>query len=71
MTITENMRNNLEPKGTLQVCHLHMNGHFDKEFIWRCIDELDRMYMRCAAGDRPTALEQLAYELLMESAHLK
>lgn len=68
--ITRQMRENLEPKGALDVCYVHMNTHYNKEFIWKCIDELEKMPMRMALGDKPSCLEQLAYELLMESAYL-
>ena len=70
-SITQQMRDNLAPKGTADLCHIFMRcGHFEKDFIWKCIDELERMPMRAAVGDTPTNLEKLAYELLMESSYL-
>ena len=71
MSITERMRNNLRPRGTLQVIGLHLNDRFfDAGFINQCIDELDRMTARAAVGDVPSNLEKLAYTLLMDSAYI-
>ena len=71
-SIADQLRDNLAPKGTADLCHIFMRcGHFDREFIWKCIDELERMPMRAAVGDTPTNLEKLAYMLLMESAGLE
>jgi hypothetical protein len=41
------------------------------EFIEKCIAELERMPVRSALGEPPTALEQLAYTLLCDSAYIK
>lgn len=71
MSITERMRNNLRPRGTLQVIGLHLNDRFfDAGFINSCIDELDRMTARAAVGDVSSNLEKLAYTLLMDSAYI-
>lgn len=71
MSITERMRNNLQPRGTLQVVGLHLNERFfDVAFINACIDELDRMTARAAVSDVPSNLEKLAYTLLMDSAYI-
>jgi hypothetical protein len=42
----------------------------NKDFVDRCLDELERMPMRAAVGDGPTHLEQLAYQLLLDSAYI-
>ena len=69
--ITRRMRENLEPKGTLDVCYIHINTHYEREFIWKCIEELEKISMLHALDDKiPSCLERLAYELLMESAYL-
>jgi hypothetical protein len=72
MTLIERMRNNLQPQGTAPVVNLRLNGvaMFNKEFVDKCLDELERMPMRAAVGDGPTHLEQLAYQLLLDSAYI-
>jgi hypothetical protein len=72
MTLIERLRNNLQPRGTAPVVNLRLNGvaMFNKEFVDRCLDELERMPMRAAVGDGPTHLEQLAYQLLLDSAYI-
>jgi hypothetical protein len=72
MTLIERLRNNLQPRGTAPLVQLRINGvgMFNKEFVDKCLDELERMPMRSAVGDGPTHLEQLAYQLLLDSAYI-
>ena len=72
MTLIERLRNNLQPQGTAPLVQLRLNGvaMFNKEFVDRCLDELERMPIRAAVGDGPTNLERLAYQLLMDSAYI-
>ena len=71
LNIIERMRANIVPTGTLPVVGLHIRDRFyHKEFIDKCIDELERMPIRVACGDLPTNLEKLAFELLMDSAYI-
>lgn len=71
-TIVERMRNNLQPSGTAPVVQLIIAkyGMFDVNFVHQCIDELERMPFRVAVGDKPTKLEQLAYQILLDSAFI-
>jgi hypothetical protein len=68
------LRNRLQPMGTAPVVLLrpiHSVGiamHVD--FVQKCIDELERMPMRVELGQPPTNLESLAYQLLLDSAHI-
>lgn len=70
--IIQRMRDNLQPRGTAPVVQLHLAGYgmFHKEFVDKCIDELERMHIRVALGDMPSNLEKLAYELLKDSAYI-
>lgn len=71
-TIVERMRNQLRPRGTAPVVQLHIAGYgmFNSDFVTQCIDELDKMHIRAACGDKPTALERLAYQVLLDSAYI-
>lgn len=70
-SITQQMREVLAPKGAARVSHLQMDNQFvDYDFVLNCIDELEKMPIRAAMGDKPTALEQLAYMLLCDSAFI-
>lgn len=72
MTLIEKLRNNLQPRGSLQVVGLHLNDRFfDAAFINECIADLEAMEMRAELGDRVTSLEKLAYTLLMDSAYIE
>lgn len=72
MTIPDRMRAVLQPKGTAPVVGLHLNDRFfHKDFIDKCIDELDRMTLKAAVGDAPSNLEKLAYMLLCDSAYIE
>lgn len=73
MTLIERLRNNLQPRGTAPIVGLHTNGSgiwMDKEFVDKCIDEIEQMPMRAAVGDGPSNLEKLAYQLLLDSAYI-
>ena len=71
-TIIERLRNQLQPRGTAPVVQLFIAGYgmYNSDFVTKCIDELDRMHLRAAVGDKPTALEQLAYQVLLDSAYI-
>lgn len=75
MTLIEKLRNNLRPLGTAPIVllrPLHSCGiEMHADFVTKCIDELERMPIRAALGDRPTCLEQLAYQLLLDSAYIE
>lgn len=73
LTITERMRHYLQPKGTAPIVQLHLAeyGMFNHDFISGCIDELEKMPMRATIGEPPTKLEQLAYQLLCDSAYIE
>lgn len=45
--------------------------YYKKEFIQRCLDEIDRIPMRVALGDNPSNLEKLAYDLLCVGSFTK
>lgn len=72
MNIIERLRANLKPTGTAPVVQLQTAnyGMFNSDFVSKCIDEIERMNIRIACGDKPTALEQLAIQLLLDSAYI-
>jgi hypothetical protein len=73
LTITERMRHYMKPKGSAPIVQLHLaeHGMFNHDFISACIDELEKMTVRAALGEPPTKLEQLAYQLLCDSAYIE
>lgn len=74
MTITERMRNALQPQGTSPIVRLHCGNsdmYVNHDFVTKCIDELDKMQARALLGDAPSNLEKLAYMLLCDSAYIK
>ncbi len=71
--IIHQLRNNLRPGGTLPVVFLKPYGNYmelNADFVSACIDEVEKMPMRVALGDKPSKLEQVAYMLLCESAYI-
>jgi hypothetical protein len=72
--IISRLRENLQPKGTAPIVLLrpmHSVGiEMSAEFVEKCIDETERIPARVAMGDFPSRLEQLAYQLLLDSAHI-
>jgi hypothetical protein len=72
VTLIERLRNNLQPRGTAPLVKLQLKGAamFNKEFVDKCLDELERMPMRAAVGNGPTDLEKLAYQVLLDSAYI-
>lgn len=69
--LIERLRSALVPRGTADIVPLHLEERFfSHSFITKCIDELEKMPIRAALGDTPTALEQLAYHLLCDSAYI-
>lgn len=72
MSIPDRMRAVLQPKGTAPVVGLHLNDRFfHKDFIYNCIEELERMPLKAALGEKPSNLEKLAYMLLCDSAYIE
>lgn len=74
MTIIEQLRNSLQPRGTdpiviLRTMSVGIVLHAD--FVTKCIDELERMPMRAMLGEEPSNLERLAYMLLCDSAYIE
>jgi len=74
MTLIERLRNNLQPKGTAPIVCLKPLGScgiwMHADFVSKCIDELERMEIRVALGDKISNLEKLAYQLLLDSAYI-
>ncbi len=67
----------LRGKGTSNVVRIGFSGsgsagYYHREFVEKCIAEMDRVMVRVATGlDKATPLEALAIQLLMDSAYLK
>jgi hypothetical protein len=72
MSIISRLRATLKPQGTAPAVQLRLSGYglFNADFITQCIDEAERLNIRVACGDRPTALEKLALNLLLDSADI-
>ena len=74
MTLIERLRHALQPTGTASVvllrplhsCGIEMNA----DFVAECINELDRIPIRVALGEKISNLEKLAFELLLDSAYI-
>ena len=72
-TIISRLRAQLQPKGTAPIVILKPLGcgiEMHKDFVSKCIDELERIPARVACGDMPSNLEKLAYQLLLDSAYI-
>ena len=73
MTIIEQLRNSLRPKGTAPIVILRPMGvgiELHADFVTKCIDELERMPLLAILGEEPSNLERLAYMLLCDSAYI-
>jgi hypothetical protein len=73
MTIIEQLRNHLQPRGTAPIVILRPRGvglEMHADFVSKCIDELERMPMLAVLGENPSNLEKLAYMLLCDSAYI-
>lgn len=72
MDVIERLRNNLQPQGAAPVVRLHLAsyGMFDSNFVSDCIDDLEKIVIRAELGVLPSNLEKLAYQLLLDSAHI-
>jgi hypothetical protein len=72
MDIIERLRNNLQPRGTAPVVRLRLAGYgmFNSDFVSKCIDDLEKIPLRAHLGEYPSNLEKLAYQLLLDSAHI-
>lgn len=71
--IIDRLRAQLQPRGTAPVVGLNTRYAgiwMHKEFVDKCIDELEKIPARIAVGDGPTNLEKLAYQLLLDSAYI-
>lgn len=75
MNIIERLRNNLRPQGTAPIVLLRPLRSTGIEmhayFVTKCIDELEHMTTRAALGGKPSNLEKLAYQLLLDSAFIE
>jgi len=73
MTIIEQLRNSLQPRGTAPIVILRPMGvgiELHADFVTKCIDELERMPLLAILGEEPSNLERLAYMLLCDSAYI-
>lgn len=73
MTLIERLRNELQPKGTAPIVGLHTNRSgiwMHKEFVDKCIDELEQIELLALLGEQPSNLEKLAFQLLLDSAYI-
>lgn len=68
--IIETMRKTLVPGGTSPIVRLSLknSSYFDAEFIRSCIDELERIPVMVAMGERVSPLQKLALCVLKDSA---
>lgn len=73
-SIIERMRANIKPlcgaSSPLVRIQLNENTFYDFAFINSCISELENMEGRAELGQSPSCLEQLAYEVLKDSAFI-
>jgi len=74
MTLIEQLRNNLQPKGTANIVLLKpqysVGMELSADFVSECITELERIPLMASLGQPPSNLECLAYMLLCDSAHV-
>jgi hypothetical protein len=59
--------------GTAPIVGLKTRGAgiwMHKEFVDKCIDELERIELLAIVGEQPSNLEKLAYQLLLDSAYI-
>ena len=74
MNVIETLRDSLQPRGTKPVVRLHLSGaaYFDKEFVDKCIDELEAQIQLGAIGEgKLSQLEKLAVHVLKDSAGIE
>ena len=74
MNVIETLRDSLQPQGTKPVVRLHLSGaaYFDKEFVDKCIDQLEAKANAVASGlDGFTPLELLAVAVLKDSSGIE
>ena len=73
MTLIERLRNALQPKGTAPIVILRPLGigiEMHSDFVAECINELERIEIRVAMGEKISNLEKLAFQLLLDSAYI-
>ena len=69
--LIEDLRNRLQPGGTLNVVNLQIRErYFDKEFVDACINQIQKLNIKLMLGGKINALEQLAIMLLCDSAYI-
>ena len=72
--IIQRLRINLQPKGTLPVVILRPMSSvgivMNADFVQKCIDEFEKVNILAAIGEKPSNLEILAIQLLLDSAHI-
>ena len=73
-SIIERMRENIKPQcgasSPLVYIQLNEGTFYDPAFIDKCIAELEGVGVRAELGQPPSCLEQLAYEVLKDSAFI-
>ena len=52
-------------------CSSTSSAYMHKEFVDKCVDEIDKVAIRAELGQPSNPLEQLAIQLLMESAYVE
>ena len=73
MTIIEQLRNNLQPKGTAPIVILRTLGigiELHADFVTKCINELEQIELLAMVGEEPSNLERLAFMLLCDGAYI-
>lgn len=73
MKTVEELRYALKPKGTANVCRLHLSpyGMYDSDFISSCIDDIEKLHLKVMLGESVSNLEKLAISVLMDSAGIE
>lgn len=67
--ILQQMRDQLRPQGTTDVVRV-AGMFFNSGFINSCVNELSRLRLTAMLGEKPTPLQQLAYEVLKNAASI-
>jgi hypothetical protein len=72
-TIFDQLRDALQPRGSANIVRLFLNGsaYFEKEFVDRCIEELENIPVMNAVGQPASPLQVLAFYVLRDSAYIE
>lgn len=67
------MERTLVPQGTLPLVRLFLkdSSYFSEEFIKSCIQEIERLPMNMALGEKITPLQKLGMYVLLDSAYIE